>query len=228
MAWRLSGNLNVISVDVTKAYPGTVVYTIGDDAHKATASDHNSDARGIVCAIDVMIRGKFTKAAANRLVSALKGRSDLTYIIYNRTIWSKKYGWKARKYTGSNPHTDHVHVSTAHTATVDKVRTHVKWPAAVVSKPSTPVKTGGSTGSGKVTYQPYKNAALGSRVIRLGTVGSDVKKLQKFIGVKPVDGFCGSETVEAIKKYQKMRGYTVDGVAGTQTLSPIVNQIGKW
>jgi len=29
-----------------------------------------------------------------------------------------------------------------------------------------------------------------------------------------VDGYYGSETTEAVKKYQKKKGYTQDGVAG--------------
>lgn len=50
-------------------------------------------------------------------VQANAAHYGVTYIIHNRRIWSvarKSEGW--RKYTGVNPHTDHVHVSFANHA----------------------------------------------------------------------------------------------------------------
>jgi hypothetical protein len=34
---------------------------------------------------------------------------DVAEVIYNRRIWTRSEGW--RTYSGSNPHTDHIHVS---------------------------------------------------------------------------------------------------------------------
>jgi hypothetical protein len=34
---------------------------------------------------------------------------DVAEVIYNRRIWTRSEGW--RTYGGSNPHTDHIHVS---------------------------------------------------------------------------------------------------------------------
>ena len=36
----------------------------------------------------------------------------ITYVIYNRRIWTRAEGW--HYYSGSDPHTDHVHVSFEH------------------------------------------------------------------------------------------------------------------
>lgn len=81
---------------------------IGDKAHQQRTSDHNPDDRGIVHAIDIDKDG----VLPNTIV-ALCARNDrpASYVIWNRQIWSRSHGWKPRRYTGSNPHTSHIHVS---------------------------------------------------------------------------------------------------------------------
>jgi hypothetical protein len=46
-----------------------------------------------------------------------KGGRVLWYIIYNRQYWSNTYGWRAKPYTLSNPHTDHLHIEIYQTNT---------------------------------------------------------------------------------------------------------------
>lgn len=65
----------------------------------------------------------------------------------------------------------------------------------------------------------YGNLAIGSR-------GDEVKKLQQYlidsgydIGSYGLDGVYGNDTANAVKKYQKDNGLTVDGIAGNNTLS---------
>lgn len=65
----------------------------------------------------------------------------------------------------------------------------------------------------------YGNLAIGSR-------GDEVKKLQQHlidsgydIGSYGLDGVYGNDTANAVKKYQKDNGLTVDGIAGNNTLS---------
>jgi len=123
-----AANMQALTDDVKRQWPGVVVYGIGDTAHKARASDHNEDdtsgskaaqsdpdGRPEHRAIDIMVRGPFTKAAADALVARLvadpKARARLFYIIWNGYIWSRSSGWKKTKYTGSDQHTDHVHAS---------------------------------------------------------------------------------------------------------------------
>lgn len=90
---------------------GVVVGWIGDTAHQAECSDHNPDSTGMVHAIDPMVTGTRAQAVVDE---ALAHDGDLQYIIHNRVIWSRTVGFAARTYTGSDPHTDHVHLSGKH------------------------------------------------------------------------------------------------------------------
>jgi len=54
-------------------------------------------------------------------------------------------------------------------------------------------------------------------VLRVGSVGPDVKKMQEVLKVH-VDGDFGPITLAALKDYQSQNGLTVDGIAGPQTL----------
>ncbi|GGK89085.1 hypothetical protein [Mangrovihabitans endophyticus] len=102
--------------------------SIGDSAHAQSSSDHNPDETGRtpysdadnineVHAIDV--DDDLRKAGWNmqRCVDIIVGRhrsgkdNRLQYVIYNRRIWSRSWGWTARVYTGMSPHTEHAHFS---------------------------------------------------------------------------------------------------------------------
>jgi len=108
--WTLDKHLNYIVNDVKKKFPGIVVGTIGDAAHRARKSDHNPDSKGVVHAADFMIGGSFSASDADTLSKQLATTADpaVKYVIYNRRIWENGV-W--RKYTGSDPHTNHVHLS---------------------------------------------------------------------------------------------------------------------
>lgn len=108
----LAHNLDNLRHSVWNAFPGTVVGWVGDQAHQAECSDHNPDGCGVVHAVDVMLAAGTEGAKA--VVNAAVGRPDVQYVIHNRTIWSQSSGWAPRAYTGSDPHTNHVHVSGRH------------------------------------------------------------------------------------------------------------------
>ncbi len=60
------------------------------------------------------------------------------------------------------------------------------------------------------------------RALTFGSTGEDVKYLQRQLNVfrfgpLVVDGIFGVATEEAVKKFQKYYGLTVDGIVGTQT-----------
>lgn len=66
------------------------------------------------------------------------------------------------------------------------------------------------------------------QVLRNGIKGSEVKKLQQTlinagynVGSTGADGIYGTNTANAVKKYQADNGLTVDGVAGEQTLGSL-------
>jgi hypothetical protein len=89
---------------------------IGDAAHQAEHSDHNPDSRGLVHAIDVdtdLGSGAHMLDFVDHLVARRDKR--LTYIIFNRVIWSASRDWTGRPYTGSDPHTGHAHISAGNT-----------------------------------------------------------------------------------------------------------------
>lgn len=112
MAWRLAESLKVLQDELDAAYPDrtTPDWSIGDAAHRHRPSDHNPNAAGVVCAIDVR-QGGIDLGDVAEHIKQTKPHA-VKYVIYNRRIWSRTYdssGW--RSYTGSNPHTTHMHVS---------------------------------------------------------------------------------------------------------------------
>lgn len=80
---------------------------LGDASHAARQSDHNPDERGMVHAIDVDKDG----IDVAELLAATISDPRVWYVIHNRTIWSRTYGWLPKPYTGTNAHTEHIHVS---------------------------------------------------------------------------------------------------------------------
>lgn len=95
---------------------------IGDASHAARKSDHNPDAEGMVCALDIT-NDPSVGLSADHLSDVLYASRDrrIAYIIANRLITtpsgtgSGNYGpWT--KYTGTDPHTSHVHLSILHGA----------------------------------------------------------------------------------------------------------------
>ena len=114
MSWRLARGLdrlrsqaNTKAPNRSKASDGT----IGDRKHASRASDHNPR-NGIVHALDLTHdpgKGMDTWAMAERLRVSKDAR--ISYVISNRRIFSSSKGFSWRNYTGSNPHSKHVHIS---------------------------------------------------------------------------------------------------------------------
>jgi hypothetical protein len=92
---------------------------IGDLRHSARPSDHNPDPEtGVVRAIDVdrdvHKTGKpdlMPDIADQLRLAAKAGEKRIAYIIFEGRIASSRMGWRWRKYSGSNPHNKHCHVS---------------------------------------------------------------------------------------------------------------------
>jgi len=94
---------------------------IGDTRHqaRASASDHNPDANGIVRAIDIDrdLSGKAKPdlmpdlADQIRLFAKRDKSKRISYIIFAGKIASARMGWRWRKYSGINPHNSHLHCS---------------------------------------------------------------------------------------------------------------------
>lgn len=114
--WRVARSLEVLRAEINQAAPGRSTASdgaIGDTAHAASDSDHNPNAQDVVCARDFTHDpgdGADMHRISRRIVAV--SPPALKYVIWNRRIWSRSRaseGW--RRYTGSNPHTKHMHVS---------------------------------------------------------------------------------------------------------------------
>jgi len=216
----LAHNLDVRRQKAKSCWSGVSVGWIGDAAHQSECSDHNPDAGHVVHAIDVMVTGSRAEAVVSE---ALAHHDDLQYVIHNRTIWSVTVGWQARKYTGSDPHTNHVHLSGKHGSSRKNSATCTGYdttaekaspafnicPAPKPPAPKPPAPSGG--------HQP------GTRTLKEASPimsGADVKFVQQFIGSKragAADGKFGPNTAKGVRWYQGMRGIHVDGQVGPQT-----------
>ena len=54
-------------------------------------------------------------------------------------------------------------------------------------------------------------------MIRKGSKGEDVKRLQMLLGVEPADGIFGNDTEKAVIAFQSAHGLTPDGIVGSLT-----------
>lgn len=92
---------------------------IADARHVAKGkSDHIPNARGWVCALDIDrdLAGKSGKPdlmpdLADQIRQAAKQDKRISYIIFDGRIASARFGFRWRKYRGSNPHNKHCHIS---------------------------------------------------------------------------------------------------------------------
>ncbi|MDP4014065.1 MAG: peptidoglycan-binding domain-containing protein [Candidatus Nanopelagicales bacterium] len=192
--------MEALSAEVRAIWPNATIWTIGDAAHRATASDHNPTGLGVVTAIDIMDFGGVKIKRIARRVKKSK-HPALKYCITNRRIFSVKYadqGW--RPYTGSNPHTSHVHVS-------------------VGVGPD-----GWSTGPYDDTSPWRIKRRKRRRVLREGDKGRAVKRLQRRLNKDDpgprdlgVDGRFGPLTAKRVRQAQHRHHLVVDGVVGPLT-----------
>lgn len=61
-------------------------------------------------------------------------------------------------------------------------------------------------------------------VFKRGSIGEQVKQIQKALGVK-ADGIFGKGTEDAVKKFQGENGLTVDGIVGKKTLEKLMSNM---
>jgi len=149
---------------------------------------------------------------------AMARRFGIMYIIWNRKMW-RAYdpgrGWAA--YTGSAPHTDHIHFSFSWDGAYGRtswwtgkaLTTVSPGPAAPTPSSTTPGGTGGPA-------TPTTYPTLGQ-----GSTGPDVALAQKVIGATP-DGVFGPKTAAALRTWQSAKGVKVTGVLDPATWARMV------
>ena len=113
---RIAKSLDTLRRQVNSRWPGRDKSSdgwIGDAAHKASKSDHNPNAAGVVQALDLThdpAHGIDARKLAEMLVASRDPR--IKYIISNAEIVSARVQpWRWRPYSGVNAHRHHVHVS---------------------------------------------------------------------------------------------------------------------
>lgn len=135
VTWYTDKGLATLIGQVKAQHPGMVVGTIAGGGHVSTwpDTDHAPEPDGSVDAADFMVGPKFTKLDGDRLVMALVQHRDrrIAYIIWQGRIMSSTVQpWVWRVYKGSDPHTNHVHLSVNDSHENDKSN----WDLSVVEK----------------------------------------------------------------------------------------------
>lgn len=142
MAWKMPPSIRAALDEANERWPNRSRKsdgTIGDQAHSNRKSDHNPGARGFIHAFDI------THDPANGcdcvvLAEHLRTRSDprVSYVIFNKRIWNPSRSVDWRPYTGSNPHTSHMHVSIL--STVEAENNTSEWWGFLPPFPAPPAR----------------------------------------------------------------------------------------
>jgi hypothetical protein len=145
--WTLAPALKQLFDDVNRFAPRRGKASdgsIGDSAHSARTSDHNPDGRGIVHAIDIT-HDPSKGFDSYKFAEFQRTHPDprVKYIISCRKIWTAGSSqW--RRYTGSNDHCHHVHVSLKSGSSVEnnKGAWRMYDGSATTPNPTTPTTPG--------------------------------------------------------------------------------------
>lgn len=221
---RLARSIERLKDEVQDNYPGTIVWTVGDEAHQNTWSDHNPNVCcDVICAADIKGNaGLDLDAFVRHLIT--NPHPNLRYVIYKRKIYQRKNNFEPEDYHGRNAHADHAHASTGNgpdgRSTTNYDNGSTSWRIASIGKkpsqPSTPSKP--STGTKK----------LGDKMpeIKRGNKGSRVRMLQGLLiawGHKiAVDGIFGPNTEKAVRSFQGKYAKPVDGIVGPITWNALL------
>jgi len=206
---RIAGALNMLRTQVQAAAPKAPKAEFGwiaSDAHSQQnpSSDHESDARGIVHALDIPHYPKLG-LDTYKLFDHFRAIKDkrIKYCISNRKIFGDEdYGrrngrkaWTNYPYNGTNPHDHHIHVS------VNKAAEDDAEPWDI-----------GALGSGAVPGEPEPTTRP---QLKIGSTGDLVRWVQLLI---MTDGDYGPATQAAVKRFQREQGSVDnDGIVGKYT-----------
>jgi len=190
--------------------------TIGDTSHQASSSSHNPDQTGNpeyrdgdsldeVRAIDFTTElndssGITMEQVVQKWIESLRNGQMwwIRYVIFKRRIWHRRDNFVTRDYTGSDPHTGHVHVTSDFTQAADTV-TGTDWCLGVVG------------------YSPVIPVASDpTELVVDGEMGpKTIARWQEIMGT-PVDGVIDTPSmlVKAVQNHLNEHGYDlkVDGI----------------
>lgn len=166
----------------------------------------NPSAHGDGRALDVGCTIAVGRLLVRLLLKIGPARLGISVIIHNRVIYSAKSP-NGRRYPG-NPHTDHVHIemtrAAANKLTVKAAR-RILTSAAATPAGDKP--------------QPRKP---GSRILRPGYQGADVRWLQRRLGIT-ADGDYGPQTEARVRRWQRRHDLPTDGSIGPRDWAKLLN-----
>lgn len=230
---RVATCLNVLRDEIKKRWPNRDTRSdgaLGDQAHAVRKSDHNPNEDGVVRARDFDEDGMDAPWVVEhlRLLGALGDRRlyPTGYIIYERRITgagSTQARWNTwRRYTGTNPHDKHFHVSCTQTKGKAGYDSDAAWGIAgghALQPTEASVFNIGSEGHAVEFIQSALNWLAPYRISDKGTKGGRV----------PVTGKYDGKTKTAVREFQRFcnqflvyigrePNVTEDGIVGPQTL----------
>ncbi|MBM6400975.1 peptidoglycan-binding domain-containing protein [Phycicoccus sonneratiae] len=144
---------------------------------------------------------------------AMARRLGVNYLIWNRQqwkAWAPERGWT--KYTGSSPHTDHIHISFTWDGAVKRTSW---WTGTAV----TTYLTGPPSTPQQMSNDPKDYVKV---TLRRGSRGKPVEVLQKTIGGLAVDGSFGPATEARVKAYQKSKGLSENGIVDSRVWNALI------
>jgi hypothetical protein len=202
MAWYLAPSLVNLRDEVNRKWPTRSKAsdgTKGDSAHASRRSDHNPNERGSVNAIDITNAG----IDVDYLIECAMRHPSTAYIISRGAIYSRRYGFAKRAYTGSNPHNTHVHISIQQTKAAEWDET--RW---LVKRGGFPLPPGHSFGTPKST------------TVHDGTANPEdakhVQRIQQRLRIKTTGRF-GNATMVKVANWQFWRRMRPTGRVGAET-----------
>lgn len=204
MSWREARALNVLLEQINQMFPGRSKESdgeIGDVRHQQEHSDHNPNAQGVVCALDVT-NDPLHGLVSEELAEALRKAHDprIQYVISNRKIANadiQDFEW--RPYKGVNAHDHHCHIS-------------------VRQRPGTSAGQYDNQASWEIALLPSHNTGFipPPSTLKLGSTGDLVKEVQKLLQ-RTEDGVFGPGTKNAVRGFQLAHGLLPDGIVGPAT-----------
>lgn len=218
-AWRLARALVSLRDGVNARWPNRDKAsdgTIADAAHATRVSDHNPWLKvagvGVVRALDTDVDGIDAAWFAEQLRAlGAAGDSRLTgggYVIFNHRITRADWaGWAT--YTGTNPHTKHVHVSLSRNpGGFDDPR---PWGFLAATPPAPAPATAPAAPGGRPTLQQ------GSRGEAVRTLQVTLNRWYPRLPALAEDGLFGSATRGRVLYFQQRAGLAADGIVGPKT-----------
>lgn len=219
--WRLAKSLEGLRDEIKAKYPGTIIWTIGDERHRDDWSDHNPNVCcDVVCAADI-------KDNAGLELGEFVGflienpHPNLRYVIYRDKIYHRDNGFDPEDYNGA--YHGHVHVSVGNGPDGRGNRDYdstAGWGIANLGKPSNPSKPS------KPSSDWTKEAIMSMPTLREGAKGTDTKRLQGLLTANgygtSIDGDFGPNTERQVKAFQGKRAKPVDGIVGPKTWTALL------